>query len=118
MFAIVPFVGELGATAAGLTTLARIMGVRGFVGNTALSVTDAIEHPEMAPLAIMGILLSGLPGGRGPRTTGENMKNMAQIRRGIGCEVAKGVGKSFLRNDEMLQRIEMSNTSCERDSNQ
>jgi hypothetical protein len=73
VFAVVPFVGELGAMAAGLATLARIISSARLAANTALTVTDAIEHPQMAPLAIMGLLIGGLPGGRGrpkaPRET-------------------------------------------------
>jgi chitinase len=67
VFAVVPFIGELGVMAAGLATLARIISVVGLAANTALTVTDAIEHPETAPLAVMGLLLGGLPGSRGVR---------------------------------------------------
>jgi chitinase len=106
VFAVVPFVGELGAMAIGLTTLARILSVLGFAANTALSVTDAIEHPEMAPLAIMGILLGGLLGGRGrPKTPREDMDEMSKLRKGISKDIAKGFGKTFARHDDVLQKI-------------
>jgi len=105
VFAVVPFVGEIGAMAAGLGTLARMMSIMGFVGNTALSITDAVEHPDMAFLAITGILLGGLPGMKGRRPNAEDMNDLAKVRKGITGDVAKAMGKSFARDNDSLERI-------------
>jgi hypothetical protein len=93
--------------AAGLATLARIISIVGLAANTALTVTDAIEHPETAPLAVMGLLLGGLPGPRGvrPKAPRENMEDMTKLRNAITKDVARGIGKTFARNDDVLQKI-------------
>jgi hypothetical protein len=101
VFAIVPFIGEIGALAAGLTTLARIMGTMGVVSNTALGITDAVEHPDMAPLAIMGILLAA----PGLRLSSKELKDMASLRKIITSDVAKGAGATFSKHDTALQKI-------------
>lgn len=57
MFAIVRFVGEVDAAAAGLTSLARVITLIGEVVNSALSIYSNVDNPTRAPVAVFEMLL-------------------------------------------------------------
>jgi chitinase len=99
VFMIVPFVGEIGAAAAGFSMIARAFSIFGIVSNEAVLVADVAIHPESAPLAVMGMIL-GTVGAKGvfrglPEDT-------AKIRRSIRSGT---LGPVFKKNDDKLQSI-------------
>lgn len=105
IFAVLPLGGIIGAEAAGLASLARVVAAIGDAGNIGLTVVDVIDNPTMAPLSVLGLLAGGLYTGSAGRLTGADFEHIASVREGITGDVAKGLGKGFARNDEVLQRI-------------
>jgi chitinase len=113
VFSVVPFLRSIGAGLAGLTSLAKVIAYGGFVGSAGLSVAEAVDNPMMAPLAITGILLGAIPGGRGAaqgasqggKLTSRDWGDLAKLRGAMSADVVKGLGKSFSKNDVTLQRI-------------
>jgi hypothetical protein len=70
-----------------------------------LGAVDIVRNPEMAPLAILGILL-GFVGTSGPsKGTKEEIREMAKMRSKITPTVVKEWGPVFKRNEAKLQRI-------------
>jgi hypothetical protein len=110
-FMLIPFIGEVGAAFTGLSMIAKGAGLVGLAGGTGLGIYDAVEHPEMAPLAILGTILgaAGLRGGgaRAPAQglSKEDMQNLLKLRKDMDGNLVKSMGPSFQKNDERLQRI-------------
>ncbi|KAJ2980185.1 hypothetical protein NQ176_g2789 [Zarea fungicola] len=77
VFMVVPFVGEAGAAAAGLAQLGRIISIAGEVANTAISIYDVVSDPTSLPMAMFGIMMSGL----GVARTEENFAKMGKLER-------------------------------------
>jgi chitinase len=99
VFMIVPFLGDVAAIAAGLVQVARLIAIAGIAGNAALGIQDIVENPEMAPLAILGMLTGGrlkLP---------KEFKDAAAFRRAMTGNNIASLGESFAKQDGMIQKI-------------
>lgn len=108
-FLLIPFAGEGAAALTGITTIAKAGGLVSIAGNTGMGIYDAAEHPEMAPLAILGILLGakGLTGtGDRAATVGEeDVTKMTALRAQMSTKMTKGMGPSFEKNSAVIDRI-------------
>jgi chitinase len=105
VFSVVPFMGQLGAMAAGMARMAQAFMGLGIASNTALGVVDIYEDPKMAPVAILGILM-GFQGVRGTRKgSKEEMREMAKMRESISPAMIRNLGPVFERNEGLLQKI-------------
>ena len=105
IFAVVPFVGQLGALAASMTKMATAFMGLGIASNTALGIVEIYDNPKMAPVAIIGILM-GFQGVRGAsRGSVEEMREMAKMRETITPAMIKGFGPVFERNEGPLQKV-------------
>jgi chitinase len=99
VFMIIPFLGEVAAVAAGLTQVARLIAIAGIAGNTALGIQDIVENPEMAPLAILGMLTGGRL--KSPK----EFKEAASFRRAMSADNIAAMGANFAKQDAMIQKI-------------
>jgi chitinase len=110
VFAVVPFVGQAGAAITGLSAIARTFTALAVGSNVALGVTDIVLNPEMAPVALLGILLGSIPTRSGAaRGSSDEMKEMAAIRGEITTDMIRGLGKVFNKNEGSLQKITSRN---------
>jgi chitinase len=108
VFLLIPFAGGAGTSLTGLTALGRAGGLIGISGSTTLGVYEAFENPKMAPMAILGILLGvrGFQGAaRGGAMTEKDVADMVALRAGITPKMAKGLGTSFEKNDNLRKKI-------------
>ncbi|KAF2427426.1 hypothetical protein EJ08DRAFT_651479 [Tothia fuscella] len=116
IFSVVPFVGQIGSMAAGLSKLARFFMHMGIASNAGLGVGQIIEDPKMAPVAILGILMGFA--GRGSsgvaRGSEAEMKEIAKLRNGMNGAVLRGLGPAFERNEQTLQSIATRNICLRR----
>lgn len=99
VFAIVPFLGQIGAELSSFTVLSRMFFGLGLTANLALGTASAVLDPQMAPFAILGTLLSTMPMGM---STPKQYRKMAEVRSKIRPEE---FGTKFKENDAHLQRI-------------
>ncbi|KAF2826309.1 glycoside hydrolase [Ophiobolus disseminans] len=99
VFMIVPFLGEVAAIAAGLIQVARLIAIAGIAGNAALGIQDIVENPEMAPLAILGMLTGGRL--KSPK----EFTDAAAFRRAMSGENIASLGSNFAKQDAMIQKI-------------
>jgi hypothetical protein len=95
----VPFVGEIAAAAAGMATVARMIALAGIAGNTALTIVDIIEDPEMAPMAILGLLTGGRL--RSPK----DYKDAAKAKRAMSSTDIGKMGATYQKHDASVQNI-------------
>jgi GH18 family chitinase len=95
----VPALGQFGAAAAGLARLARVFAAVGGISGLGMTIVDIVENPEMAPLAIAGMLLGGKI--KTPKEYGV----AAGLRRGLADTVKNGMGDIFKKNDQSLTNI-------------
>lgn len=102
---------------AGLLNIARTFWVLGVSGNVALGTVEILSNPDMAPVAILQILLGGLPPGRGAvaaRGSAGEMGEMAKRRKGMSPKAFKGLGSAFQKNDALLSKIAAAKNVCRR----
>ncbi|THY23807.1 glycoside hydrolase [Aureobasidium pullulans] len=104
VFMFVPFVGEELALAAGLATLGRTIAIAGELGNAALATYDTVQDPESAVVNILGMLV-GVGAIAKVERSGENIGEVAKLRRGMTAEDVAGLGSVFKNSDDMLQKI-------------
>ncbi|MCJ1314683.1 hypothetical protein MMC25_008365, partial [Agyrium rufum] len=95
----VPFFGPLADIATGVKFLSRVIALIGDVGNVGLTIVDVIDDPELAPIAILDLLMGG-----GSRTE-EGFSTMADLRRAAKPEDLEKVGPVFKKNNDDLQSI-------------
>lgn len=93
-----PFVSEAFGFVADLAIALRAIDVISEAGNAALSIVDIVQHPAMAPMAIMG-LLGGLS-----RTESE-FSQLAGVRRDLKTYDVSKLGSVFKAKDTQLQTI-------------
>ena len=100
---IIPFVGEIGAIAAGMTNVARIIALAGVAGNAGLTAYEVVGDPkaaaETAPFVILELL-----GARGLRSP-KNYRNAASSRSDFTKNGAGKMGRVFQKSDTTLQGI-------------
>lgn len=96
---VVPFLGEVAFSLAGLSSLARLAFIAGEAANGALTLSEIIESPESAPMAIMGMLVG--VAGRGRRTE-DVMSDAVQARRLID---AGGMGRIYKEIDDKVMKV-------------
>jgi hypothetical protein len=94
-----PFAGELGELAFGVSWAIRAIDIAGFAGNDVLSVVDIIDDPTSAPLAILGMLMT--PAARDP----EQFAPAAVERRAMSADKIAKLGNLFKENDDAFQSI-------------
>lgn len=99
IFLVVPFLGEAAAVAAGAMNVARIVALAGIAANGGLAIQDIIDNPEMAPLAIMGMLTGGRL--RTPKDYSEAVK----YRKAMNPTDFATLGERFAKQDSMIQDI-------------
>jgi chitinase len=107
-FLLLPFAGNAAAAASGLSLLARGAGLVTVAGSAGLGIYDSVENPKMAPLAILGILLggTGMRGAKSAKTiTEKDVKQMADLRKEITPQMMKGMGSSFEKDSNLVQRM-------------
>jgi chitinase len=90
---------KVAAIAAGLVQVARLIAIAGIAGNAALGIQDIVENPEMAPLAILGMLTGGRL--KSPK----EFKDAAAFRRAMTGNNIASLGESFAKQDGMIQKI-------------
>lgn len=108
---LIPFVGgALGALGRTGAALARFLSAVDAAGSAGLSVYEMVENPEMAPVAILGMILGGLgtPSGRTYRT-------VATSKRDMTPEMRANMGKSFREFNPKVESI--TSKMCKRRSN-
>ncbi len=99
---LIPFAGELGAAVFGVEQIARIAAMVGQAGSAALTMVDIVNDPEMAPAAIMGMLLGTIPGfGRTPK----GFRELSSARRLADPKKLEKFGAIFNKWDTSLQKI-------------
>ncbi|KAK4118597.1 glycoside hydrolase family 18 protein [Parathielavia appendiculata] len=92
----VPAIGQVTAAAANLVRLARVFAAVGGVSGLGMTIVDIVENPEMAPLAIAGMMLGGRI--KSPKEYG----TAAGLRRGLDVNVKNGMGDVFTKHDRSL----------------
>lgn len=97
---VVPFVGQIGATAAGLVTLGRVIALLGDVSNAALTIYDIVNNPESAPMAVMGLLM----GATMPRT-GSSFSKAGKTIRGMKAGDITSMGTVFAEKTALIKRV-------------
>lgn len=101
ILAVVPFLAELSFSMVGLVALARFAFVAGEIGNGALAISEIIESPTSAPIAIMGMVL-GIGGGVGLRSE-EAFAEAGKARRVMTDVHISGMGKVYKKMDDSIQ---------------
>jgi chitinase len=101
VFAVVPFVGDIGAAAAGLMSLARVITLIGEVANDALTMYSIVEDPTSAPMAIFGMLLGAAALAR----DSDSFAKMGQLRRDKSADDLAKLGSVFEEKSSVLQKI-------------
>ncbi|KFY17053.1 hypothetical protein V492_00913 [Pseudogymnoascus sp. VKM F-4246] len=101
IFAVVPFLAELTFSLAGLAALARFAFVSGEIANGALTISDIIQEPGSAPVAIMGMLF-GFGAGAGLKSE-EAFSQAGQMRKLMTDVHVSGIGKVYKRMDGDVQ---------------
>jgi len=104
VFAAVPFIGDIAATAAGLADLARIIALVGEVANDALSLYGVVQDPSSAPMAIFGMLMGAAAL---PRNE-ESFATMGALRREMTTDYIAEVGTVFEDQSSTIQKISRS----------
>ena len=96
---IVPVLGEVTAAVAGMARLARLFAATGAVSALGMTIVDVVENPEMAPLAIAGLLFGGRI------RTPKEFASAAALRRAMAQTARDGLGDVFSNNDKALTRL-------------
>ena len=98
---VVPFVGEMSATAAGMASLARAIAMFSEVSNAALSIYEIFEDPKSAPMAVMGMVLgvAALP------RTGTTFSKTGKIMRDMKPVEVEKMGEIFVAKNVIIKRI-------------
>ncbi|KAI1872594.1 hypothetical protein JX265_005474 [Neoarthrinium moseri] len=105
---VIPFAGSaLGATTGVLLkTLGRILLVVGDVGTVALALKDIVENPDLAPLAIMEMLVGfGGGGSKGIARSEEDFSTMAKIKKAMSDGDISNAGAIFKKNDDNIKAL-------------
>ena len=105
---VVPFLGEVGFSIAGMAALARFAFIGGEIANGALSIAEIIDDPSSAPFAIMGMVLGAA--GRGMKSE-DAFAEAAKARRVMDDVHVGAMGKVFKQLDD---KVQMSLKSCGR----
>lgn len=98
---LIPFVGGmvsgLGRLGAGI---ARIIALTEIAGSGALGIYTAVEDPDMAPVAILGMVMGalGVPSGAKYRTLGKAKRDMSP-------DMKANMGKSFKEINPKIESI-------------
>jgi chitinase len=101
VLAVVPFVGDAAAAAAGLASLARAITLIGEVANNAFSIYDIVGDPQSAPMAIFGMLL----GGGALSRDADSLAKMGALRRGMSFADLLKLGTIFSHQSSGIQMI-------------
>lgn len=105
---VVPFLGEVGFSIAGMAAIARFAFVSGEIANGALSIAEIIHDPSSAPFAIMGMVLG--VAGRGLKSE-DAFAQAAAARRVMDDAHVGAMGKVFKQIDD---KVQVSLKSCGR----
>lgn len=101
---IIPFLGQaVGSLGRAGAALARMLLAIDAAGNAGLSIYSIIEDPEMAPMAILGMLLGGLGGGSSKQST--RYRALASSKGKMTKEAKDSMGASFKKNDPKIKSI-------------
>ncbi|KAI1874191.1 uncharacterized protein JN550_002770 [Neoarthrinium moseri] len=105
VFMLIPFAGEaLGAAASVLLqTLGRVLFIVGELGAAALTIKDIVDNPDMAPLAILG-MLAGF-GGKGIRRSPDDFAEMAKAKRLMNADDVSKAGDIFKKNNDKISNM-------------
>jgi hypothetical protein len=104
VLAVVPFVGDAAASAAGLSQLARVISLIGEAANGGLTLYSIVEDPSSAPMAIFGMLL----GGAGLTRDESSFAEMASLRRGMSADDLAKIGTVFTDQSSKIKKIVQS----------
>jgi GH18 family chitinase len=104
VLAVVPFVGDAAASAAGLSQLARIISLIGEAANGGLTLYSIVKDPSSAPMAIFGMLL----GGAGLTRDESSFAEMASLRRGMSADDLAKIGTVFTDQSSKIKKIVQS----------
>lgn len=98
---IIPFVGGLvgglGRVGAGI---ARFLTAIDIAGNAGLGIYSMVENPDMAPVAILGMILGSLG-----TPSGTLYKSLGKAKRDMTPEMKANMGKSFKDINPKIERI-------------
>ncbi|CAD6446789.1 70f8fb62-2be9-40c0-91c7-3914c6610b41 [Sclerotinia trifoliorum] len=101
---VVPFVGEVGATLAGLAAIARTIAIAGEVANTAFTIYTIVEDPSSGPMSALGLLF-GLGGVAAASRDAEGLSKVAALRREMKGEDVASMGVTVEDQAVLVQKI-------------
>jgi len=98
---LIPFVGGvvggLGRVGAGL---ARFLTIVERAGTAGVGIYSAVENPEMAPVAILGMVLGSLG-----TPSGKLYGSMGKAKRGMSSDMKNNMGKNFKEINPKIEAI-------------
>ncbi|KAK1756786.1 hypothetical protein QBC47DRAFT_443416 [Echria macrotheca] len=98
---LIPFAGgAAGAFGRAGAMIGRFMSALDAGGNAALSIYSMIDNPDMAPVAILGMLLGALG-----TPTGSTYRKLGKVKHDMTPDMKKSMGKSFAELNPKVESI-------------
>ncbi|KAF5501368.1 Mutanase [Colletotrichum siamense] len=104
VLAVVPFVGEELAGAAGLAALARAIAIAGEAGNAAFDIYSMVDDPSSIGYTIFGTLF-GAAGIASSFRNADHFSSAGEARRAMGEAKVAQMGDTFKGYSELTQKI-------------
>ncbi|KAK5995001.1 hypothetical protein PT974_03391 [Cladobotryum mycophilum] len=100
VFLIVPFVGEVVGSIAGLAELGIVLGVLGAAGDATLDIYTIVDDPENAPMAIFDLVLAPLA-----LLDIAKIAKASSLRRGMRAEDVAKLSKGVKRRMDIIDKV-------------
>ncbi|KAK4449031.1 hypothetical protein QBC34DRAFT_463610 [Podospora aff. communis PSN243] len=101
---LIPFVGGLvGGLGKVGAQIARVVIVAEIAGHGALGIYKAVEDPDMAPVAILGMVMGAF--GAGGISSGAKYRPLGKAKRDMSPDMKASMGKSFQDINPKIEAI-------------
>jgi chitinase len=100
----VPMVGEAGALATGLTTLARVIAFTGSATDIAYGVYTIVDDPNSALMSLMGMFM-GVGGAVKATRDAAGFAKMAKAKKAMSATDIRAMGTVFKSQNDALESV-------------